>query len=69
MGSLLFGSGFLLGIPMFAEAVFYLLLPLAKAMWLETRRNYVLSQGRIIAAGSGASLMADETLRAGYLGL
>ena len=28
------GSGFLLGIPMFAEAVFYLLLPLAKAMWL-----------------------------------
>jgi branched-chain amino acid transport system ATP-binding protein len=32
-------------------------------------RNYVLSQGRIIAEGSGASLMADETLRAGYLGL
>jgi branched-chain amino acid transport system ATP-binding protein len=33
------------------------------------RRNYVLSQGRIIAEGSGQSLMADETLRAGYLGL
>ena len=32
-------------------------------------RNYVLSQGRIIAAGSAKSLMADETLRAGYLGL
>jgi len=32
-------------------------------------RNYVLSQGRIIAQGSGTSLMADETLRAGYLGL
>jgi branched-chain amino acid transport system ATP-binding protein len=32
-------------------------------------RNYVLSQGRIIAEGSAASLMADETLRAGYLGL
>jgi branched-chain amino acid transport system ATP-binding protein len=32
-------------------------------------RNYVLSQGRIIAQGAGASLMADETLRAGYLGL
>jgi branched-chain amino acid transport system ATP-binding protein len=32
-------------------------------------RNYVLSQGRIIAQGSGGSLMADETLRAGYLGL
>jgi branched-chain amino acid transport system ATP-binding protein len=33
------------------------------------RRNYVLSQGRIIAEGSAQSLMADETLRAGYLGL
>jgi len=32
-------------------------------------RNYVLSQGRILAQGSSASLMADETLRAGYLGL
>jgi branched-chain amino acid transport system ATP-binding protein len=32
-------------------------------------RNYVLSQGRIIAQGSAQSLMADETLRAGYLGL
>jgi branched-chain amino acid transport system ATP-binding protein len=33
------------------------------------RRNYVLSQGRIIGQGSAQSLMADETLRAGYLGL
>jgi branched-chain amino acid transport system ATP-binding protein len=33
------------------------------------KRNYVLSQGRIIAEGSAKSLMADETLRAGYLGL
>ena len=32
-------------------------------------RNYVLSQGRIIATGTGTSLMTDETLRAGYLGL
>jgi len=32
-------------------------------------RNYVLSQGRIVAAGSAERLMADETLRAGYLGL
>ena len=32
-------------------------------------RNYVLSQGKIIAQGSSAQLMADETLRAGYLGL
>jgi branched-chain amino acid transport system ATP-binding protein len=32
-------------------------------------RNYVLSQGRIVAAGTAERLMADETLRAGYLGL
>ena len=32
-------------------------------------RNYVLSQGRIIAQGTAQSLMADETLRASYLGL
>ena len=33
------------------------------------KRNYILSQGRIIAEGTAQSLMADETLRAGYLGL
>ena len=32
-------------------------------------RSYVLSQGRILAQGTATSLMADETLRAGYLGL
>jgi len=32
-------------------------------------RSYVLSQGKIIAEGSGKQLMADESLRAGYLGL
>jgi len=32
-------------------------------------RNYVLSQGRIIAQGTAAQMMSNETLRAGYLGL
>jgi branched-chain amino acid transport system ATP-binding protein len=32
-------------------------------------RNFVLSQGRIIAQGSGAELTANESLRASYLGL
>jgi len=32
-------------------------------------RSYVLSQGRVIAAGTAAQLMGDETVRAGYLGL
>jgi branched-chain amino acid transport system ATP-binding protein len=33
------------------------------------KRNYVLSQGRVIAQGSAAEMMANQTLRAGYLGL
>ena len=33
------------------------------------RRNYVLSQGHIIAEGTAAQMLADERLRAGYLGL
>ena len=32
-------------------------------------RNYVLSQGRIIAEGTAAGLMSNQTLRASYLGL
>jgi branched-chain amino acid transport system ATP-binding protein len=32
-------------------------------------RNYVLSQGQIIASGTGSQLLSDDTLRGGYLGL
>jgi branched-chain amino acid transport system ATP-binding protein len=32
-------------------------------------RNYILSQGRVVAEGTGAELTANETLRASYLGL
>lgn len=55
------GSGFLLGIPMFAEAVFYLLLPLAKAMWLETRRNYVLFVLAIVAGATMTHSLVPPT--------
>ena len=40
----------------------------AKVFQLATR-NYVLSQGRVIAQGTGSALAADEGLRAAYLGL
>jgi branched-chain amino acid transport system ATP-binding protein len=33
------------------------------------KRNYVLSQGRFIAEGTAAQIMADQTLRESYLGL
>jgi len=40
----------------------------AKAFQLAAR-CYVLSQGRVLAQGSGKELLADEELRAAYLGL
>ena len=55
------GSGFLLGIPMFAEAVFYLLLPLAKAMWRETRRHYVLFVLAIVAGATMTHSLVPPT--------
>jgi GntP family gluconate:H+ symporter len=55
------GSGFLLGIPMFAEAVFYLLLPLAKAMWQETRKRYVLFVLAIVAGATMTHSLVPPT--------
>jgi len=55
------GSGFLLGIPMFAEAVFYLLLPLAKAMWARTRGHYVLYVLTIVAGATMTHSLVPPT--------
>ena len=46
---------------MFAEAVFYLLLPLAKAMWMETRRNYVLFVLAIVAGATMTHSLVPPT--------
>ncbi|MBL9128965.1 MAG: GntP family permease, partial [Verrucomicrobiales bacterium] len=55
------GTGFLLGIPMFAEAVFYVLLPLAKATWRTTRRRYVLSVLAIVAGATMTHSLVPPT--------
>ena len=55
------GAGFLLGIPMFAEAVFYLLLPLAKASWRETRRHGVLLVLSIVAGATMTHSLVPPT--------
>ncbi|MEK6236853.1 MAG: GntP family permease, partial [Planctomycetales bacterium] len=47
------GSGFLLGIPVFFDTVFYLMLPLGKAMRVRTGKNYLLY---IMAIGAGATM-------------
>jgi len=54
-------SGFLLGIPMFAEAVFYLLLPLAKAMWMQSRQHYVLLVLSIVAGATMTHSLVPPT--------
>jgi GntP family gluconate:H+ symporter len=45
------GSGFLLGIPVFFDTVFYLMIPLGKAMRMRTGRNYLLYVLTIVAGG------------------
>lgn len=55
------GAGFLLGIPMFAEAVFYLLLPLAKASWRESRRHGVLLVLSIVAGATMTHSLVPPT--------
>ena len=46
-------SGFILSIPVFFDTVFFLLIPLAIALALKTRRNYVLY---VMAIGGGAAI-------------
>ncbi|MDA2927946.1 GntP family permease, partial [Acidobacteria bacterium AH-259-G07] len=43
------GSGFLLGIPVFFDTVFYLMIPLGKAMRMRTGKNYLLYVLTIVA--------------------
>ncbi len=51
--SALLSSGFLISIPVFYDATFYLLLPLARAVYRMTQKHYVLY---LLAIGFGATL-------------
>jgi GntP family gluconate:H+ symporter len=55
------GSGFLLGIPVFFDTVFYLMIPLGKAMRVRTGRNYLLYVLAIVAGGSMAHSLVPPT--------
>lgn len=46
-------AGFVLGVPMYADTVFYLLVPLAQAMWARTGRGYLLG---VLAIVGGATM-------------
>lgn len=55
------GSGFLLGIPVFFDTVFYLMMPLGKAMRMRTGRNYILYVLTIVAGASMAHSLVPPT--------
>lgn len=54
-------SGFLLAIPVFFDTVFYLMIPLGKAMRMRTGRNYLLYVLTIVAGGSMAHSLVPPT--------
>lgn len=54
-------SGFFLGIPVFFDTVFYLMVPLAKALAVSTKKNYGLYILAIIAGGSIAHSQIPPT--------
>ena len=55
------GSGFLLGIPVFFDTVFYLMIPLGKAMRMRTGRNYLLYVLTIVAGATMAHSLVPPT--------
>jgi len=54
-------SGFVLGIPVFFDTVFYLMIPLGKAMRLRTGKNYLLYILTIVAGGTMAHSLVPPT--------
>ncbi|MCA9056097.1 MAG: GntP family permease, partial [Planctomycetaceae bacterium] len=54
-------GGFLLGIPVFFDTVFYLMIPLGKAMRLRTGRNYLLYVLTIVCGGTMAHSLVPPT--------
>lgn len=55
------GSGFTLAIPVFFDTVFYLMVPLAKALRIRTGRSYLLYVMAIFAGGTMAHSLVPPT--------
>ena len=54
-------SGFLLGVPVFFDTVFYLMIPLGKAMRMRTGRNYLLFVLTIVCGATMAHSLVPPT--------
>jgi len=55
------GSGFLLGIPVFFDTLFYLMIPLAKSLGFREKNKYALLVMSIIAGGTMAHSLVPPT--------
>lgn len=55
------GSGYVLGIPVFFDTVFYLLIPLARSMYLRTRKRYLAGLLAIAAGGAITHTLVPPT--------
>ena len=54
-------SGYILSVPVFFDTVFYLLMPLGKAMWLRTKAHYLLYVLAIVAGATMAHSLVPPT--------
>ncbi len=57
----LVASGFVLGIPVFFDTVFFLLIPLARALYSRTGKNYVLYVMSVVVGGTMAHSLVPPT--------
>lgn len=55
------GSGFVLGVPVFFDTVFYLMIPLGKALCIRTGKNFVLIVLSIVAGATMAHSLVPPT--------
>jgi gluconate:H+ symporter, GntP family len=60
-GVALLSSGYVLGVPVFFDTVFFLLVPLARSLYRRTRRNYLLYLMAIGAGGAITHTMVPPT--------
>lgn len=60
-GTALMGSGYVLSIPVFFDTTFYLLVPLARSLFRNTRRHYLLYLSAIAAGGVATHALVPPT--------
>jgi GntP family gluconate:H+ symporter len=57
----LWGSGYVLSVPVFFDTVFYLLVPLARAMTARLRRNYALNVSAVAVGAAATHVFVPPT--------